>query len=268
MRVLVACVSQTGHLAPVLPLAEAFAARGDEVIVASAPEAGPHHRRRFPHLAGVRTRCPRRRGRVLGPYRAPASRGTWSEPRRRCRLPVPAPSVLPMAAAPALPMTFADPSRALVYVTLGTLQNTDRGLFRLILAALADEPVNVLVTVRRENDPALLEPIPAKARVERFIPRPRCCRTARRSFHHAGAGTMFGFSATDPRRSRCPRANTRHRKGNRAGLQPAAAASSCVSLGSTHRQGTGAHRRQCGERQSQSRVAVDEIRRRKCTRVA
>ena len=39
MRVLVACVSQTGHLAPVLPLAEAFAARGDEVIMASAPEA-------------------------------------------------------------------------------------------------------------------------------------------------------------------------------------------------------------------------------------
>ena len=39
MRVLVNSVSQTGHLAPLLPLAEAFAARGDEVLVATAPEA-------------------------------------------------------------------------------------------------------------------------------------------------------------------------------------------------------------------------------------
>ena len=71
MRVLVACVSQTGHLAPVLPLAEAFAARGDEVIVASAPEAAEvvaRHRLEFRAVGpdfgdwfaelGRRMRCP------------------------------------------------------------------------------------------------------------------------------------------------------------------------------------------------------------------
>ena len=302
MRVLVACVSQTGHLAPVLPLAEAFAARGDDVIVASAPEAagvvarhglefravGPDFGDWFAEL-GRRMRgqpgdgipaervlgywVPRLFGEVgvslvvddllavarefgpdllvfetcsfagplvaaltgahpvhhtLGPLvvdpavldlvtdavspiwrefglDAPAAAGIFSGPTVHL---LPAalgpnpegvvdslflrPSALPMAAAPALPVTFADPSRALVYVTLGTLQNTDLDLFRLILAALADEPVNVLVTVGRENDPALLGPIPANARVERFIPQAEVLPHCAAVIHHAGAGTMFG----------------------------------------------------------------------------
>lgn len=41
MRAVVTCVPQTGHIAPVLPLAEAFAAQGDEVILASGPDAQP-----------------------------------------------------------------------------------------------------------------------------------------------------------------------------------------------------------------------------------
>ena len=39
MRVLVTCIPQAGHITPILPLAEAFAAQGDEVVVASGPEA-------------------------------------------------------------------------------------------------------------------------------------------------------------------------------------------------------------------------------------
>lgn len=46
MRVLFACVPQTGHVTPILPLAEAFAARGDEVLVASGPDAAEAVRRR------------------------------------------------------------------------------------------------------------------------------------------------------------------------------------------------------------------------------
>lgn len=40
MRVLVTCLPQTGHLLPLLPLAEALRARGDEVLVAGGPEVG------------------------------------------------------------------------------------------------------------------------------------------------------------------------------------------------------------------------------------
>ncbi len=39
MRVIVSCVPQTGHFLPLLPLAQAFNARGDEVIIASGPDA-------------------------------------------------------------------------------------------------------------------------------------------------------------------------------------------------------------------------------------
>ena len=39
MRVIVSCVPQTGHILPLLPLAQAFAGRGDDVIIASGPDA-------------------------------------------------------------------------------------------------------------------------------------------------------------------------------------------------------------------------------------
>jgi UDP:flavonoid glycosyltransferase YjiC (YdhE family) len=39
LRVIVACVPQTGHILPLLPLAQAYAGRGDEVIIASGPDA-------------------------------------------------------------------------------------------------------------------------------------------------------------------------------------------------------------------------------------
>ena len=39
MRVLFTCFPQAGHIAPLLPLAEAFAAQGDEVLLASGPDA-------------------------------------------------------------------------------------------------------------------------------------------------------------------------------------------------------------------------------------
>jgi UDP:flavonoid glycosyltransferase YjiC (YdhE family) len=39
VRVIVSCVPQTGHILPLLPLAQAFAGRGDEVIIASGPDA-------------------------------------------------------------------------------------------------------------------------------------------------------------------------------------------------------------------------------------
>lgn len=39
MRVVVSCVPQTGHVLPVLPIAQAFSSQGDEVTVASGPDA-------------------------------------------------------------------------------------------------------------------------------------------------------------------------------------------------------------------------------------
>lgn len=77
-------------------------------------------------------------------------------------------------------------ARPVVYVTFGTLFNSNLGLFQTALDALADEPVDVVMTVGRDQNPgewpggatpprpltwnpAELAPFPANARVEGFI---------------------------------------------------------------------------------------------------
>ena len=86
-------------------------------------------------------------------------------------------------------------ARPVVYVTLGTMSNTDTEVFRAAIDALAGEPVNIVVTVGRNGDPAALAPVPENAHIERFVPQalvlPHCAAV----IHHAGSGTMFGALA-------------------------------------------------------------------------
>jgi MGT family glycosyltransferase len=70
--------------------------------------------------------------------------------------------------------------------------NTATNVFRDILTGLSDEPVDVIVTVGRDRDPAELEPIPPNARVERFIPQADLLSRCAVVVHHGGAGTTFG----------------------------------------------------------------------------
>ncbi len=82
-----------------------------------------------------------------------------------------------------------------VYLTLGTFFGGNSEVFRTALAGLADEDVEVVVTVGAGNDPAAIDPVPANARVERYVPQddllPRCSAV----IHHGGAGTMYGSLA-------------------------------------------------------------------------
>lgn len=86
-------------------------------------------------------------------------------------------------------------TRPVVYVTFGTLFNSNLDLFRLALDALAGEPVDVVLTVGNDQDPAELAPVPANARVERFIPQAALLPSCRAVVHHGGAGTTFGALA-------------------------------------------------------------------------
>jgi UDP:flavonoid glycosyltransferase YjiC (YdhE family) len=96
----------------------------------------------------------------------------------------------------ALPPSLAGlPERPIVYGTLGTMSNTDMSVFRAILDGLADEPVNVVLTVGSNNDPAALSPVPANARVERFVPQATLLPHCSAVVHHAGSGTMLGALA-------------------------------------------------------------------------
>jgi MGT family glycosyltransferase len=54
-------------------------------------------------------------------------------------------------------------------VSLGTVFNNDPTVFRSILEGVREEPVNVIATVGRTNDPADLGPQPDHVHVERYI---------------------------------------------------------------------------------------------------
>ena len=107
-------------------------------------------------------------------------------------LDVPAGELLSMRSVP-VPLLGSTPTeRPLVYVTLGTVFNASLDVFRTVLPGLADEPVDVVVTIGATQDPSALRPVPGNAQVERFIPQatllPRCAAVV----HHAGSGTMMG----------------------------------------------------------------------------
>lgn len=107
----------------------------------------------------------------------------------------PTPLPLPLSKAQLPPSLTALREQPTIYATLGTMSNTDTAVFRAILDGLADEPVNVVLTIGISNDPAVCEPVPANARVEQFVPQamllPHCAAVV----HHAGSGTMLGALA-------------------------------------------------------------------------
>jgi UDP:flavonoid glycosyltransferase YjiC (YdhE family) len=304
MRVLISCIPQAGHLLPLLPLAEALAAQGDDVLVATGADAldavnarglafresGPPFRDWFEALR-ARTRgapgdglaperveryfLPRLFGEVgtalvvddvlsaatdhrpdlivfdpamfaaplvaarlgircvqhlVGPLyddmtlelvsdavspiwrefnlAAPPAAGMFGgttlaicppslDPvaAHRPRVQPLRPVDVPTSELPPPPHIYPDPERPLVYLTLGTFSNTNLDLFQLLLSALADEPVNLLVTVGHDNDPQALGPTASNVHVAQFIPQGRLLPRCSAVVHHAGAGTTFGVLA-------------------------------------------------------------------------
>ncbi len=91
------------------------------------------------------------------------------------------------------PWVASLPDRPTVYVTLGTEFSrgpAGRAIFTAMLAALRDEPMNLIVTVGRDNDPADFGPQPPNVHIERYIPQspllPHCDLVVR----HGGFGTV------------------------------------------------------------------------------
>lgn len=94
----------------------------------------------------------------------------------------------------ALPRWLARfPDRPTVYVTFGTVFNVHSGdLFHRVLDGLSDLPINIIVTVGSQIDPAELDARPENVRIERFIDQwallPRCDLVV----SHGGSGTVLG----------------------------------------------------------------------------
>ena len=103
----------------------------------------------------------------------------------------------PANAAPVTSQPPWEPARAdlpNVYVTLGTVLD-EAAVLRLLLDALADLACNVLMTVGRQGDPATLEPWPANATVERFVPQASVLPHCDVVVSHGGSGTTYGALA-------------------------------------------------------------------------
>ena len=90
----------------------------------------------------------------------------------------------------------APADRPAVHLTFGTIYNVESGdLFQRVLAGLRELPIDVVVTVGRDIDPAELGPQPAHVHVERYVPQsevlPRCDLVV----SHGGSGSVMGALA-------------------------------------------------------------------------
>lgn len=127
-------------------------------------------------------------------FEDPASPGSESTQRHRD----------PAGTAPAepLPDWWAESSAPLVYVSFGSVA-ANLGLFpalyQQVLAALADLPVRVLITLGDSADPEALGPVPANAHVERWWPQQQVMPHAAAMVGHGGFGTtLLGLAAGVP----------------------------------------------------------------------
>lgn len=92
-----------------------------------------------------------------------------------------------------LPGWVADlPHRPTVYVTMGTYFNDAASVFTAVLDGLRDEPINVIVTVGENGDPAAVGPQPDNVRVERYIPQSQLLPHCDLIVSHAGSGALLG----------------------------------------------------------------------------
>ena len=83
-----------------------------------------------------------------------------------------------------------------IYFTLGTVFNHESGdLFSRVLAGLRELPVNLLVTVGREIDPATLGLQPAHVRIERFVAQAEILPHVDLVVSHGGSGSVLGALA-------------------------------------------------------------------------
>lgn len=87
------------------------------------------------------------------------------------------------------------PDRPTVYATLGTVFGrlpVGRAVFPTMLAALHDEPVNVILTVGRDVDPADFGPQPENVHIERYIPQSALLPHCDLVVHQGGFSTVTG----------------------------------------------------------------------------
>jgi MGT family glycosyltransferase len=87
------------------------------------------------------------------------------------------------------------PARPTIYATLGTELAHEPEFYpsvlQTIIAGLCDAPVNLIVTIGRENDPADFGPQPGNVRIERYIPQSLLLPHCDLMVMHAGSNSLL-----------------------------------------------------------------------------
>lgn len=82
------------------------------------------------------------------------------------------------------------PARPTVYATLGTMVNRFTPVLQAIVDGLRDAPVNLILTVGRDRDPAEFGPQPAHVHIARYIPQGQVLPHCDLVLTHGGSGTV------------------------------------------------------------------------------
>ena len=98
---------------------------------------------------------------------------------------------------PATQLTWLDALHGapIVYITLGTVYNQNLDVFRALLDGLRDEALNLVVTVGKQNDPAMLGMQPSNIHVRQYIPQEELLPHCSAAVTHGGAGSTLGALA-------------------------------------------------------------------------
>lgn len=127
---------------------------------------------------------------VLSPFPPSLRNPAWPLPATTHCFRATAPDADP-ADAPAWLAGLED--RPTVYLTLGTIYNVESGdLFQRALLGLRDLPINLIVTVGRDIDPAELGPQPAHVHVAGYVPQALLLPHCDLVVCHGGSGSVLG----------------------------------------------------------------------------
>jgi UDP:flavonoid glycosyltransferase YjiC (YdhE family) len=83
------------------------------------------------------------------------------------------------------------PDRPVVYATMGTAYNRVEGIHAAILNGLREEPIALIVTVGRDQDPAGFGPQPPHIHLERYVPQSVLFPFCDLVINHGGSGTVM-----------------------------------------------------------------------------
>ena len=78
----------------------------------------------------------------------------------------------------------------MVFLSLGTIVNHRNAVFATLIRALRDLPVQLIVTVGRDQDPQQFGPQPDNVHIERYIPQTQLFPLCDVVVNHGGSGTI------------------------------------------------------------------------------